>query len=67
MRHECYGGSGYLSQSTTDLFLPATRASAIASIEVRWPDGAETSILNPPVENGQIRIQPENGQIGIQP
>ncbi len=58
MRHECYGGSGYLSQSTTDLFLPATRATAIARIEVRWPDGAETSISNPRIEDGQISIQP---------
>jgi len=58
MRHECYGGSGYLSQSTNDLFLPATRATAIARIEVRWPDGAETSISNPQIENGQISIQP---------
>ena len=58
MRHECYGGSGYLSQSTTDLFLPANRATAIARIEVRWPDGAEMSISNPPIENGQISIQP---------
>jgi hypothetical protein len=58
MRHECYGGSGYLSQSTNDLFLPATRATAIARIEVRWPDGAETSISNPQIEDGQISIQP---------
>jgi hypothetical protein len=58
MRHECYGGSGYLSQSTTDLLLPATRATAIASIDVRWPDGAEMSIANPVIENGQIEIQP---------
>ncbi len=58
LRHECYGGSGYLSQSTNDLFLPATRATAIARIEVRWPDGAETVISNPQIENGQISIQP---------
>jgi hypothetical protein len=59
MRHECYGGSGYLSQSTNDLFLPATRATAIARIEVRWPDGVETSISNPQIENGRISIQPQ--------
>jgi hypothetical protein len=35
-----------------DLFLPATRATAIARIEVRWPDGVETSISNPQIENG---------------
>jgi hypothetical protein len=58
MRHECYGGSGYLSQSTNDLFLPATRATAIARIDVRWPDGAEKSISNPQIENGRISIQP---------
>jgi len=58
LRHECYGGSGYLSQSTTDLFLSATRATAIASIDVRWPDGAEMSIANPVIKNGQIEIQP---------
>jgi len=58
MRHECYGGSGYLSQSTNDLFLPATRATAISRIEVRWPDGAETSISNPRIEDGRISIQP---------
>ncbi len=61
MRHECYGGSGYLSQSTTDLFLPASRAAEIARIEVRWPDGAEMSISNPRIENGQIEIQPRSG------
>jgi hypothetical protein len=45
-------------ESPNDLFLPATRATAIARIEARWPDGVETSISNPQIENGQISIWP---------
>ena len=39
--HEITAGSGYLSQSTTQLFLVSDSTNPIISINIRWPDGNE--------------------------
>ena len=39
--HEITAGSGYLSQSTTQLFLVSDSTNPIISIDIRWPDGNE--------------------------
>ena len=58
MRHEVTAGSGYLSQSPGDLYLGADRARSIEKIAVRWPDGSETSIMDPTIESGELRVHP---------
>jgi hypothetical protein len=58
MRHEVTAGSGYLSQSPGDLYLGADRARSIEKIAVRWPDGSETSLMDPTIESGELRVHP---------
>lgn len=41
--YEIYGGNGYLSQSSTLLFLTQT-ADQIADVTVQWPDGTKTNV-----------------------
>ena len=48
------GGGSYLSQSTSDPFVPAS--FQIQSIDVCWPDGTRESFANPVAEAGAIRL-----------
>jgi hypothetical protein len=41
--HEITAGSGYLSQSTTQLFLVNDLNNPITSVRVNWPDGTESN------------------------
>jgi hypothetical protein len=50
---EVHAGSGYLSQSSPELFFGAARNDPPERIEVRWPTG-ETSTH--PVEAGKVRL-----------
>jgi accessory colonization factor AcfC len=51
---EVYAGSGYLSQSTSDLVFGANGQS-VQSIEVTWPDGRVTE-QQPPANATFLRI-----------
>jgi len=51
---EVYGGSGYLSQSTSTLFFGCGQV-AIQNIEVRWPDGRKSTVTST-AESSSITI-----------
>jgi hypothetical protein len=40
---EIYAGSGYLSQSTNTLFFGLGESGSAVQVEVRWPDGSEST------------------------
>jgi hypothetical protein len=53
---EVYAGSGYLSQSSTELFL--SLSDQLKEIEVSWPDGSNQSVSAPfDFENDTLTIE----------
>lgn len=45
--HEMTAGAGYLSQSTTEIFLVSDSANPIVSFKINWPDGSEQVVPFP--------------------
>ena len=54
--HQLVGGGSYLSQSTNKLFI----SGDIDSIQVRWPDGSESTESSPVAESGTITVSQQN-------
>jgi hypothetical protein len=52
------GGSSHASQNSSVLHFGIGTATAVDSVEVFWPGGARTRVLNPPIDK-HIRIQQE--------
>ena len=57
VRH-IFGGGSYLSQSTSDLFVP----TGFGAIRVRWPDGTEESFDNPQSKSGVVTLKAGAGK-----
>ncbi|MGB1927127.1 MAG: ASPIC/UnbV domain-containing protein [Rubripirellula sp.] len=45
--HELTAGAGYLSQSTTEMFLVSDSTNPIVSFKINWPDGSEQVVPFP--------------------
>ena len=57
--HEVTSGSGYLSQSTTDIFLGSDQAVSIEQIEITWPGGEDIKIREN-LDNSVITVTRED-------
>ncbi|WP_459191018.1 CRTAC1 family protein [Halosimplex sp. J119] len=51
--------TGYLSQSTRRVHVGLGDADSVRSIRVRWPDGTEITVSNPPV-NETVVVSPDD-------
>lgn len=54
--HEITAGSGYLSQSTTEIFLVSDATNPITSLKVNWPDGSEQVVPLPKTPSRRLVV-----------
>ncbi|MAI69914.1 MAG: hypothetical protein CMM01_03270 [Rhodopirellula sp.] len=54
--HEITAGAGYLSQSTTEIFLVSDSTNPIISLQINWSDGSEQVVPLPKMPSTRLVV-----------